>query len=328
LRRAWLLTRLGRLEMTDRRHDEASQAFDAAAALLGDTPGGSDAEADVWLELMIDGRANLLRRQDDGAGSRAALEAARPVLEARGNASRRYGYYQSLGFERVHSLGLRADEQAIADFRRALAAAQESHDTKDIGYATYFVGWASWLHGDLSAAEEHLTAALAIAERVGEVVLRANALGSLALAALARHDVAGVRELAPAAATAAGEVDTCLESWASAPLAWLAWQDGRHEDVVAIAAQAAGHGPGGVPNGDSYQWVYLLPLVAVYLDRGDAGAAVAQARQVLGPGQQVLPDELAAPVRRACAAWDAGDQGEATAGLRAALAAASARGYF
>ena len=26
---------------------------------------------------------------------------------------------------------------------RCLAAAEESHDTKDIGYATYFVGWAA-----------------------------------------------------------------------------------------------------------------------------------------------------------------------------------------
>jgi adenylate cyclase len=328
LRRAWLLTRLGRLEMTDGRYDAASQAFDAAAALLGDTPGDSDAEADVWLELMIDGRSDLLLRQDDAAGARAALAAARPVLEARGNASRRYGYYQSLGVERVHSLGLHADEQAIADFRRALAAAEESHDAKDIGYATYFTGWALWQHGDLDAAREYLTSALAIAERVGEVVLRANALGSMALAALARRDVAAVRVLTPQAVTAAEEVDTCLRSWASAPLAWLAWQDGRPEDVVAVAAQAAERGPSDVPYGDSYKWVYLLPLIAVRLERGDTEAAVAHAREVLAPGQQVLPDELAARVRQACRAWDTGSPGPAADGLRAALDIAATVGYF
>ncbi len=328
LRRAWLLTRLGRLEMTDGRNDAASQAYDAAAALLGDTPGDSDAEVDVWLELMIDGRSDLLLRQGDPAGARAALAAARPVLEARGNATRRYGYYQSLGVERVHCLGLHADEQAIADFRRALAAAEESHDAKDIGYATYFIGWALWQHGDLDAAREYLASALAIADRVGEVVLRANALGSMALAALARRDVAAVRELTPRAVTAAEEVDTCLRSWASAPLAWLAWQDGRPEDVVAVAAQAAERGPSDVPYGDSYKWVYLLPLIAVCLERADTEAAVAHAREVLGPDQQVLPDEVAARVRQACRAWDAGSPGPAADGLRAALDAAATLGYF
>jgi tetratricopeptide (TPR) repeat protein len=234
----------------------------------------------------------------------------------------------ALAHERVARRGLRADEQAMADFRRALAAAEESHDTKDIGYATYFVGWALWLRGESGAAQEYLTAALAIAERVGEVVLRANALGSLALAGLARHDVAAVRELAPQAATAADTVDTCLRAWASAPLAWLAWQDGRLDDVVAIAGQAAGHGPSEVPNGDSYKWVYLLPLVAVYLDRGDTGAAVAHAAQVLGPDQQVLPGEVATRVRQACRAWDEGAPGQAAECLRAALAVAGTRGYF
>ncbi len=305
LRRAFLLTRLGRLEMSDSRYDAALEAFDAAAELLGDAPGDSDDEADVWLELMIDGRSDLLLRRGDADRARAALDAVRPVLESRGNASRRYGYYLSLASERVTRLGLRADDQAVADFRRALAAAEESHDTKDVGYATYFVAWALWLRGDLAAAQEHLTAALAIAERVGEVVLVANALGSLALVALGRHDVAAVRELAPRAEAAADAVDDCLKSWATAPLAWLAWQDGRPDDVVAIAAAARDRCPSDVPNGDSYKWVYLLPLVAVYLDRGEVGCAVAQARQVLGPDQQVLPDPLAAALRQACVAWDA-----------------------
>jgi hypothetical protein len=119
-----------------------------------------------------------------------------------------------------------------------------------------------------------------------------------------------------------------MRPWASAPLAWLAWQDGRPDDVVAIAEQAAEHGPGEVMNGGSYKWVYLLPLIAVDLDRGDTEAAVAHARQVLGPGQQVLPDELAAHLRGACLAWDEGVRDQVTSCLRAALAAAATLGYF
>jgi class 3 adenylate cyclase len=333
LRRAHLLTRLGRLEMADGRYDAAGEAFDAAAPLLGGPAPGpgasaSDDEVDMWLELMIEGRSDLLLRRGDADGARTVLDAVRPVLEARGNASRRYGYYMSAASERVTRDGLRADEQALADFRRALAAAEESRDTKDIGYATYFVAWALWLRGDFDAAQEYLKAALAIAERVGEVVLRANALGSLALVGLGRHDVAAVREFAPRAEAAAEAVDHCLKSWATAPLAWLAWQDGRPDDVVAIAQTATDRGPSDVPNADSYKWVYLLPLAAVHLDRGDVAAAVAQAREVLGPDQQVLPDPLATAMRQACQAWEAGAPGPAVASLRAALDIAAGLGYF
>ena len=65
VQRAHLHTRLGRLELTEARYEEATEAFDAAEALIGATGhagGGSQADdvvADQWLELMVDGRANL-----------------------------------------------------------------------------------------------------------------------------------------------------------------------------------------------------------------------------------------------------------------------------
>ena len=71
LRKAHLLTRLGRLEMTVHRYDAAGAAFDAAAALLGDQPGETDTEADQWLELMIEGRAeHRLHCGDADGGAR------------------------------------------------------------------------------------------------------------------------------------------------------------------------------------------------------------------------------------------------------------------
>jgi tetratricopeptide (TPR) repeat protein len=330
LRRAWLLTRLGRLEMADGRHAAARGALDDALAILGDAPAGSDDEADVWLELMIDGRAALLLVTGDVAGGRAALELARPVLEARGRPSRRYSYHQERAFERVNPAGLRADDEALAHFRRGLAAARESHDTKDIGYATYFVGWALWLRRELDEAHRYLTEALEIAERVGEVLLRSNSLGSLVLVALARHDTATVRALAPRAQAAAEAFEPSLRSWAIAPLAWLAWQDGRPGDVIAIAERTESVAPATkvVLHATSYRWVYLFPLTALYLDRGDTGTAVAQARRVLAEDQQALPGDLAAAVRAAAGAWDSGVPDDAAAGLREALRLASAQGYF
>ena len=177
LRKAHLLTRLGRLEMADHRNDAAGQAFEAAAALLGDQPGETDAEADQWLELMIDGRAEHCAHCGDADGGLAILEVVRPVLEARGNATRQYGFYTALASQRVVRDRMRASDQSIADTRRALAAAEASRDTKDIGYATYCLGWMLCMTGDLAEGRARLLAALEIAERVGETVLLTSCLG-------------------------------------------------------------------------------------------------------------------------------------------------------
>src|SRR5690349_2678682 len=58
LRRAHLLIRLGRLEVSDGRYEAAWAAYDAAEELLGGDPEEMDAATvEEWLELMVDGRA-------------------------------------------------------------------------------------------------------------------------------------------------------------------------------------------------------------------------------------------------------------------------------
>jgi class 3 adenylate cyclase len=324
LRKAHLLTRLGRLEMNDGRLDAAARALDAAAALLGDQPGDSDEEADEWLELMIDARAELAERHGDFDGELALLEAARPVLQARGNATRRFAFHLALASLTVTRDQLRASDQAIADARCALAAAEESRDAKDIGYATYHLGWILCLNGDLAEGRARLLAALEIAERVGEAVLLASSLGDLVVAALASHDPDTARELAPRAIEAARPLGDAEVAWATAPLAWLAWQDGNGDEVLRIATEL-GPVEGTAPcTGSRDRWVYLLPAAAVHLDRADVASAVAAARQVLDPGhfpgmQRALPDEVASAIEAAGRSWDAGQPDAAAASLRAAL---------
>jgi adenylate cyclase len=327
LRRAHLLTRLGRLEMSDGRFDAAERALDAAQALLGDQPGDSDTEADQWLEMMIDARAglNVMRSEYDRA--LATLEAARPVLAARGSPSRRYSFHQYLALQRVRRDRMRADERAVADFRRSLEAAEQSGDIKDIGYATDFLGWALLLRGDLAGARELLERARSIAERVGESVLLANSLASLVIAAMASRDTEMVRALAPRAIAAAETVGgASVTAYAKAPLAWLAWQDGRPGDVVKVADELTALLT--TTQSGRYRWLYLFPLLAVRLADGDTGAAAEAARQMLAPSQQALPDELTAALDVACRAWDAGEADRAAEALRAALELAHELRYF
>ena len=334
-RRAQLYAKLGRLELTELRYAAATEAFDAAEALLGDDVAAGradDAATDTWLELMIDGRADVYLLRTEPEKSRAVLEQARPLLEARGGFARRAIFYRLWTFQHMMRNRLRVDEDDLARLRAAVAAAEHSEEDrdKDVGYATDFLGWAHWLHGDLPEAAERLTSALAMANRIGETLLRDIALRSLCLTALRRHDVETVRALLPqsfAAARAAGRAVGSHLAGTLAIASWLAWQDDRPEEVLRLAGEVESHVPLTFGTGGMTRWVYLFPVLGVRLRAGDLGAAVAAARGIVHPSQQWLPGELTAALAAAGDAWQAGDRVAAAEHLTRAMALAQADGY-
>jgi hypothetical protein len=335
LARAQLYTKLGRLELTELRYAAATEAFDAAEALLGaDVIAGraDDAAVNTWLELMIDGRADVHLLRTEPEKSRAVLERARPLLEARGGFARRAIFYRLWTFQHLMRNRLRVDEEDLARLRAAVAAAGHSEEDrdKDVGYATDFLGWAYWLHGDLPEAAEQLTSALTMADRIGETLLRDIALRSLCLTALRRHDAATVRALLPqsfAAARAAGRAVGSHLAGTLAIASWLAWQDDRPQEVLRLADEVESHVPLTFGTGGMTRWVYLFPVLAVRLRAGELGAAAAAARAIADPSQQWLPDGLTAALAAAGDAWREGDRAGTAAHLTQALALARADGY-
>jgi tetratricopeptide (TPR) repeat protein len=329
LRRAHLLIRLGRLEEADGRHEEAWAAWDAAETLLGENPGERDTTiARMWLELMVDGRACQYTHQNQPERALAVLAAVRPVLEIVGLPATRYSFYLHLVMARVLRNGCQADEDDLADLRRGLAAAMHSEEEKDAGYATFFVGQFLWLLGDLAQAGEYLERALTMAERIGESTLIGKSLLGLALTALRRHDPDGVRALLPrvlAAADAMGNAQYL--AGARACQAWLAWQDGRRDDVLSLAGEfGALMGPTQDPWA-YYGLVHLWPLVAAYLDAGDLAAAITAVRELPRHAPPLLP-ALQQILTAATTAWDAGSPAPARAHLTHALTQARTLNYL
>ena len=125
-----------------------------------------------------------------------------------------------------------------------------------------------------------------------------------------------------AAASAMGR--TQCEADVTACLVWLAWQDGRHDDVVTLSAEIPGHDPAVAVVGScaSYQWVYLWPLIAAHLTADRVGEAVAAALRLRQPSQQRLPADLDAAVQAAVTAWEQDEPDQARDRLAAALALA------
>jgi tetratricopeptide (TPR) repeat protein len=336
--RAHLHTRLGRLELLEARYQQAAESFDAAEALLGVTghaEGGGQidaAAADQWLELMVDGRADLHIQRMEPERALVVLEQARPLLEARGTPARKTAFYRFCTLQKLLRTRLRVDDDDIASLRASIAFAERTGEDKDVGYSIDFLGWALWLRGDLAEAAEELTKALALGERIGETLLRNVAVLTLTLTALRRHDVQAVRDLLPQAFAAAKEVGGDIGSRVAGSLAaaaWLAWQDGRPDEVLRLAAEIEERNLHRLGTGVMYRWVYLFPLLAVHLQAGETGEAVAAARRIIDPSQQVLPDDLTAALAAACESWDQGsDRAQTESRLREALAVARDRAYF
>jgi tetratricopeptide (TPR) repeat protein len=336
--RAHLHTRLGRLELSAARYEAAVGSFDAAEALLGVTTQAEgdiqvdDAITDQWLELMVDGRADMHVMRLDADRALAVLERARPVLEARGTPARKTSFYRFWTMQKLVRNRLRVDEEDIDSLRASVAFAERTGEDKDVGYATDFLGWALWLRGDLPAAAEELTKALTLAERIGETVLRDLALLTLALTALRRHDPDAVRALLPRAYAAArrpdGPIGAGRLAGSLAIAAWLAWQDDRPDEVIRLAAEVKKYERNMLGTGGMHHWVYLFPLLAVRLRAGQTEQAVSAARQIIDPSQQALPDDLTTALAAAGASWDRGDQAQAAQRLTEALALARTYTYF
>ncbi len=177
LQGAHLYALLGKLEGDDHPHGAALAAFDAAEELLGERPWEKgDAWADVWLEIMLDGRAEFHLDRNEPELGLAALAAARPVVEAQGSVAHKRYFYWGLAYQRAMRNRWIVDEEDVANMRRALAAANQVGSQKDVAYCTYDVGEFLLMRGDLAEAREYLERSLALSERVGQVLGRANSL--------------------------------------------------------------------------------------------------------------------------------------------------------
>lgn len=331
LQAARLQARLGRVEVEDSVsalststraticYRAAVAAFDAADELLGD-PAELDQEAsDVWLEVQVDGRANLHYWWNEPELGAMALTRARWVVEARGSPQRKAGFYAHLAGQQARRNRHRIDEEILANARAAVTAAGQGAGEHAVASSVSSLGCLLLWHGGLAEAQEKLEASLAIGERIGDSLLCLVCHVYLNLAALRRHDVEAVRFLAPMALVAAqAAAYPMFVAVAKASMAWVAWRDERPEDVVALANEALELWQGTVVP-YAFTCLCLWPLLAVRLAAGQVDKAVDAGRQLLMPPQIRFPDELESLVQSSLDRWDNGEHERAASDLAEAL---------
>ena len=308
LQAAQLLTRLGRVEVEDYNYNAAMAAFDAADELLGENPEDRDQEwVDLWLEVQVDGRANLHYWYSEPERGLAVLSRARPIVEARGSLTSKTAFWVQFAIQRARETRYRIDDEILAILRHALSLARQGVGQHDLAAAIATLGEFLVWSGDLDEAEGTLKAALAIGERIGDPFRRSDCLCHLNHVAFRRHDIEAVRCLSSQALDAAikGNYPMYIAS-ALAGSAWVAWKDARPDDVVALASEALALW-GSLSVTYHFKGFCLWPLVSVHLSAGRIAEAVDVGCRILEPPQIRLPDELESVVKVAKWAWNAGE---------------------
>jgi DNA-binding SARP family transcriptional activator len=330
---ARLLRKLGNAWREERRFDQAQQALDEAHHLLGElsAPNASpsdDADAAAWhewVDLQID-RNQLQYWQNRLHEAAARIGTLAALIEQHATTDQKIRYLISAAM-----ICLRRDRYAPSEASRAYlhaaqALARGSALAQSVPAIQFQLGFLHLWHGAQADAGERLRAALALAERSGDISLQAPCLTYLACIGRLHGDVEEIQQRTAqllGTATQAQMPDYIAVAYAGQ--AWLAERAG-DLDAVFQHGEAALALWAGLPFDYPFHWLALWPLLAAALRRNQLDLALKYAHGLLHPSQQLLPEAVAAELQAADASMTAGQVTQAHSRLQAAVELAQAAG--
>jgi tetratricopeptide (TPR) repeat protein len=308
------------------RYPEALAQCDLAEKALGPAPDKPEPQwLSSWFDIQ-DIRMAVLYWLNDTEEYGQLIERVRPFVEAHGSAEQRRSFFLSLFGWSVRRDRYLITDQTLEFARAAYAIAQA--DPSSSRWTGFNFAFALLWHGDLDEATAALRESLREAEQCGDAALRSRSLTYLMVAGRKRGGVDAVREAVSSVIERAREASLPeYEAMALANRAWVAWRSGEEEKAV-TDAQAALEMWEGLPVRYFYDWMALWPLLAMALASGRIEEAVAYARGMLPPPQQLLQEPVRTLVDSAVHAWEKGQPAETEELLDRAVQAAADLGYL
>jgi tetratricopeptide (TPR) repeat protein len=308
------------------RHGEAGRAYRAALQQLGPAPTGDEAAWwPAWLDVQL-ARADMLYFSSSLSEMSQLCDEIGAIVEAHGSLEQRANYHSALVMLDNRLGRFRPSSQTLERVARTLALAEESGDQHLINHKRFSLGFSLLWYGDLEGAEGSLSTALAQAERRGNLPLRDQSLAYLTITHRLGGNVPQVQRFAPLALeVATAEQNPVYIGVARANLAWLQHRAGDRTQAVRHATAALERWR---PLSYPMEWLARWPLLADRLFDNDVSGAIEQARSMLDPAQQRLPDVLATALEQAIEAWDRGRAKSVRGHLAEASSLAEEQGYL
>jgi tetratricopeptide (TPR) repeat protein len=244
------------------------------------------------------------------------------LIERHGTPAQRASLFENLNRQLNRSNRYAPSDDALDNDRAALAALPALTSPEQRAPHQFTLGFNLLWHGDLAEAEATLRSALDLAEQTGDVSLQVRCLTYLGVVYRRQGRDAEVEPIARRGLDVAEAAGMLAYIGANqAGLAWVAWRRNDLPEAERLA-QAALDAWRLQAMSYPFSWQALWPLIGVAVAQDRLADAVAYARQLCEPDQQVLPSELEALLTAAAGAWDAGRPDEARDFLNRALAMA------
>ncbi|MFW5942767.1 MAG: AAA family ATPase [Chloroflexota bacterium] len=247
----------------------------------------------TWIELHLSLLEVLYFASESDEMQRVCQAMARP-LELYGAAHQHAEYLAAVSRMHCRLRRYRLTDEHVATRQAALRWARETEDDILIADHQFGLGFILIWAGKPVQALAMLQQAAGAAEALGNVPLQSRCLTYLGIAYRMVDDEARVREsvekLAPVVAAANNRTYLGV---AQALQAWLQWRTGAMEAAENHGRAALRQWGAAIPP-YPMQWLARLPLLVVACTRTDSTVdAREQARVMLLPSQQRLPDPLA-----------------------------------
>jgi eukaryotic-like serine/threonine-protein kinase len=252
----------------------------------------------------------------------------RSVIAERGAAIQRGKFLRMMALSMLMESRFRPSQECVELAKRAVVECEGSNNLSEAGYINFVLGLIELCHGDFDDAVKQCGRALAMVERVGDLVLQSRCLTYRTVAYRRLGDVARCgteAEKTCELATKLGMVEYI--AMAKANLAWVTWQQENYAEAEKLATEALElwHG---MDDPYGFDWMALWPLIAIALHRQDISAAIGFARGLLAENQHPLPEKLLNMIRKACDEWQNSGQENATANLASAMSLARELSYL
>jgi DNA-binding SARP family transcriptional activator len=330
-RQAHLHRKTGNIWRLQSHYEEALGTYDLAEIVLGPAP--AEAAREWWQEWMQIQLERMWTYYWLGQWREISelADQVRPAMEQHGTSAQCVSFFLSLASMYNRRDRYVVSEETLAFCRTALAISQETEDPSKIAWARFMLGFSQLWHGDLNGAEKQMQAALALAEQTGDVVHQSRCLTYLTVLCRKRDQLARTRQYASQSLAVANTAQ--MQEYigmARANLAWVAWREGdlSQTEAEGQAALDLWQQLPATHSSCAFQWTARWPLVGVALARDRISEAVADARPMLEPNQQHLPNRLASIVEQAIEAWEEGNPAAAHARLEQAIELAQELGYL
>ena len=124
------------------------------------------------------------------------MERLRPVVEREGTAAQRARFFQTLVSANLRRERYRVSAETVQFARRSLQASLETRVAPEVALARFVLGFQLLFHDALDEAEATMRAALADAERIGDVTLQARCLTYVMAIQRRRGEVSATEEWA------------------------------------------------------------------------------------------------------------------------------------